>query len=219
MTKEYAELYSQLVQTLKETVPTTNKELEAAHCKKLMEFYSNGIVARSNGGRKVAGDKKSGNAEIEQIKNDILEPLNKIIPAATVPIAIALYKAMMGDYCRYITEYLTDHDKSKKTHYFDAALSAFLMITESTTSSGINITHPLYLELHLSLAKLYYATKMYRFARVANVLASLTVCKADMDGLDEESRKQSNEIRERMRKLMTRWTDETLDGYTDEIHI
>ncbi|KAK3831972.1 MAG: hypothetical protein J3R72DRAFT_515416 [Linnemannia gamsii] len=217
---EYAEVCKQLAHSSKETAPTTIEELNTVHFRKFMKACSDDIVARNNRGRRAPTDMKTGNAEIAQITKDFIQPLNKIRTLATEPVATISYRWMKGNYCHYIAEYLTDHDKRKHIAYFDAALSAYLEAKEDATSSGLNPCDPLYLELNFSIAKLYYSMGLFRSARWTNILACRTLRKAeDLERLEEESRKLSEDILDRVERMMNHWTTQSLNGNTGEIFV
>ncbi|OAQ24037.1 hypothetical protein K457DRAFT_903465 [Linnemannia elongata AG-77] len=216
MTTEHAELYKKLIHDLKETVPTNDKAIETAQCRMLMAVYDNDLLARRKAfdpwGR-TKTIKKSDDAVIAQLSTDVIDRLDTILSNATDPVSIVFYNTMKGDYYSHMVEYLTDHDKRKKTIYQDQALSAFMTAKESAKSSGMSVVDPIYLELHISLAKLYYLMRLYRSARLTNCWAYRASCECK-DRLDEEDRKLSAAIKERMRRLMNRWTDEAINGNT-----
>ncbi|KAG0273626.1 hypothetical protein BGZ95_010567 [Linnemannia exigua] len=221
-TEEYAKLHKQLAHNLKETAPTNIEELNAAHFRKLMEACNNDIATRNNRGLRASADKKTDDAEIAQLTKDFIEPLNYIFRSriTTEPVAIISYKKMKGNYCRYIAEYLTDHDKREQQAYFDGALSAYLEAKEDAASSGLNPCDPLCLELHFSIAKLYYAMKLFRSARWTNALTYRTLHKAeDLERLDEENRKLSEDILNRMERMRGHWTHQMLNGNTGDMSV
>ncbi|KAG0248427.1 hypothetical protein BG011_000096 [Mortierella polycephala] len=189
MTTEHAELYKKLIRDLTETVPTNDKAYDPWGRTKTI--------------------KESDDTVIAQLSTDIIDRLETILRNATDPASIVFYNTMKGSYYDHMAEYLTDHDKRKKTIYQDQALSAFLTAKESATSSGMSVNDPIYLELHISLAKLYYFMRLYRPARLTNIWAynASRKCK---DRLDEEDHNLLAAINERMRKLMNRWTDNAM---------
>ncbi|KAG0086900.1 hypothetical protein BGZ92_007774 [Podila epicladia] len=186
MTTEHAELYQKLIRDLIETVPTNDKVIETAQCRMLMATYDDDLLAHR---------------------------LENILRNATDTVSIVFYNIMKGNYYRHMAKYLTNHDKHKKTIYQDQALSAFMIAKKSATSSSMSLNDPIYLELHISLANLYYLMGMYRSARITNAWAYDALCECK-DQLDEEDSKLSASINERMRKLMNRWTDEAIMGLT-----
>ncbi|KAG0303954.1 hypothetical protein BGZ97_001682 [Linnemannia gamsii] len=216
MTTEHAELYKKLIRDLTETVPTNDKAIETAQCRMLMAASSDDLSARHVAYRGLWGTKsikKSDEDVIAQLSTDIIKPLETILRNATNPVSIVFYNAMTGAYYHFMAEYLTDHNKLQNTKYQDQALSAFMTAKESATSSGMSINDPFYLELHISLAKLYYLMKMYRSARLTNWWAYDATGECN-DQQDEEGRKLSVAIKERMRKLNNRWTDNVVMGLT-----
>ncbi|KAG0285372.1 hypothetical protein BGZ96_010368 [Linnemannia gamsii] len=216
MTTEHAELYKKLIRDLTETVPTSDKVLETAQCRMLMVAYDDDLLARRKAydlWDRTKTIKKSDDAVTAQFSTNIIERLETILRNATGPVSIVFYNTMKGDYYHHMAEYLTDHDKRKKTMYQDWALGTFMTAKESATSSGMSVNDPIYLELHISLAKLYYLMRLYGSARLANISAFNASCKCK-DRLDEEDRKLSAAIHERMRNLMNRWTDDANMGYT-----
>ncbi|KAG0375294.1 hypothetical protein BGX24_009303 [Mortierella sp. AD032] len=216
----YAELYKQLAHSLKETAPMNIKELTTAHVRKLMKACANDIKTRNKSRLRWPTDKETDDAEIAQITEDFIQPLNKIRILATEPVVIISYKWMKGNYCRYIAEYLTNHDMRKQKAYNDAALSVWFDAKVDTKSLGLNHCDPLCLELRFSIAKLYHSMGFYRSARWANSLGSRAFCKeVDLGRLDEESRKLSEDILGRMKRMSNHWINLSVNGGTGEMFI
>ncbi|KAF9177512.1 hypothetical protein BGZ50_008690 [Haplosporangium sp. Z 11] len=216
MTTEHSELYKKLVRDLTETVSTNDKVIKTAQCRMLMAAYNDDLLARCKAydpwGR-TKTIKKSDDIVIAQLSTDIIDRLEVILRNATDPAFIVFYNTMKGSYYHHMAEYLTDHDKRKEIIYQDQALSAFMTAKESATSSGMSANDPIYLELHINLAKLYYLMRLYRSARLTNIWAYDASCGCK-DRLDEEDRKLSEAINERMRILMCHWTDRAIMGLT-----
>ncbi|KAG0098979.1 14-3-3 protein [Podila epicladia] len=216
MTTEHAELYQKLIRDLIETVPTNDKVIETAQCRMLMATYDDDLLARHKAYDPwgcIKTIKNSDDAMIAQLSTDIIDRLENILHNATDTVSIVFYNIMKGNYYRHMAKYLTNHDKHKKTIYQDQALSTFTIAKKSATSSSMSLNDPIYLELHISLANLYYLMGMYRSARITNAWAYDASCECK-DQLDEEDSKLSASINERMRKLMNRWTDEAIMGLT-----
>ncbi|KAK3831970.1 MAG: hypothetical protein J3R72DRAFT_454278 [Linnemannia gamsii] len=219
-TSTYAKLYKQLAHNLKETAPMNIKELTTAHVRKLMKACANDITTRNKSGLRVPTDKEADDAEIAQITEDLIQPLNKIRIFANEPLAKISYKWMKGNYCHYIAEYLTNHDMRKQKAYIDAALSVWFDAKVDTESFGLNPCDPLCLELRFSIAKLYHSMGLFRSARWANSLGCRAFCKAvDLGRLDEESRKLSEDILGRMERMSNHWINLSVSGDTGEMFI
>ncbi|KAG9063594.1 hypothetical protein KI688_004479 [Linnemannia hyalina] len=209
MTTEHAKLYKKLIRDVTETVPTNDNVIETAQCRMLTAAYHDDLSARHMAYRSWYGKKtikKSDDVVIAQLSTDIMDRLETIIRNATDPISIIFYNTMKGEYYHHMAEYLTDHDERKKAMYQDQALFNFMTAKESATSSGMSVNDPIYLELHISLAKLYHLMRLYRSARLTNSLAYSAACKCK-DQLDEEGCKLSAAIIERMRIMNNRWID------------
>lgn len=217
MTTEHTELYKKLIRDLTETVPTNDKAIETAQCRMLMAASSDDLSARHVAYRGLWGStksiKKSDEDMIAQLSTDIIKPLETILHNATNPVSIVFYNTMKGAYYHFMAEYLTDLNKLQNTMYQDQALSAFMTAKESATSSGMSVIDPFYLELHISLAKLYYLMNMYRSARLTNLWAFKATWKCK-DQQDEEGHKLSVAIKERMQTLNNRWIDDMVMGLT-----
>ncbi|KAF9958992.1 hypothetical protein BGZ70_009001 [Mortierella alpina] len=213
MTTEHAARYKKLVHDLAEAVPTRDKALETAQCRKLMAVYDGDLAARYKaydwGTKKTI--KKFDNILIAQLSVDILDRLETILRSATEPVSIVFYNTIKGEYYYYVAEYLTDHDSRKKAIHQDRALSSFLTAKESAVSSAMSVIDPIYLELLICLAKGYHLMGMCRTARLTNNWAYFASEKRK-DQLDEEGLKLSVDIKERMRKLTNSWMDDAVYG-------
>merc|ERR1711865_1029236 len=149
--------------------------------------------------------------ELSDISSDVLEVLSSLVKAAQKEKgsaeAVVFYKKMDGDYNRYLAEYSTGEGRKL------AAERSLMAYQEASDISQTNLqpTHPIRLGLALNFSVFYYEilNSPERACKLAK--AAFDDAIAELDGLNEESYKDSTLIMQLLRDNLTLWTSDISD--------
>lgn len=145
--------------------------------------------------------------ELAGICEDILEVLDSHLIVHSVPgESKVFYYKMKGDYHRYLAEFATG-DKRK-----DAATAAHEAYKNATdvAQTDLKPTHPIRLGLALNFSVFYYEilNSPDRACHLAKQAFDDAI--AELDGLSEESYRDSTLILQLLRDNLTLWTSDSL---------
>merc|ERR1711988_1753913 len=155
--------------------------------------------------------------ELSDISADVLEVLAILVKAAQKEKgsaeAVVFYKKMEGDYSRYLAEYSTGEGRKL------AAERSLLAYQEAQDIAQTNLmpTHPIRLGLALNFSVFYYEilNSPERACKLAK--AAFDDAIAELDGLNEESYKDSTLIMQLLRDNLTLWTSDISDQEKDQV--
>ena len=149
--------------------------------------------------------------ELKTVCDDILSVLDGLITGANSPDALTFYYKMKGDYYRYIAEFSVADAKKKAA---EDSLAAYKAATES--SQDLASTHPIRLGLALNYSVFYYEilASPDRACKLAKNAFDSAI--AELDGLSEDSYKDSTLIMQLLRDNLTLWTENTDGGEADK---
>lgn len=148
---------------------------------------------------------------MKTVCDDILLVLDGLIKDATNDDAITFYYKMKGDYYRYIAEFSLLDGRKKAA---ENALAAYKAATDS--SEKLPSTHPIRLGLALNYSVFYYEilASPDRACRLAKTAFDDAI--AELDGLSEDSYKDSTLIMQLLRDNLTLWTENMDSGEGDK---
>ncbi|KAG1453052.1 hypothetical protein G6F56_007665 [Rhizopus delemar] len=230
---EQAERYDEMVNFTKD-VAKMRVELTVEERNLLSVAYKNVIGARRASWRIVSSieqkeESKGNSSQVDKIKayrqkietelqdvcKDILVVLGDyLIPGAQLGESRVFYYKMMGDYHRYLAEFLTSElrkESATQAHY------AYKTATE-TAQTELAPTHPIRLGLALNFSVFYYEilNSPDRACNLAKQAFDDAI--AELDTLSEESYKDSTLIMQLLRDNLTLWTSDLQEetGKADE---
>ncbi|CDH54915.1 14-3-3 protein [Lichtheimia corymbifera JMRC:FSU:9682] len=223
---EQAERYDEMVQYTKD-VAKMGVELTVEERNLLSVAYKNVIGARRASWRIVSSieqkeESKGNNAQVEKIKvyrqkienelkdvcSDILSVLkDNLIPNAQGGESKVFYYKMMGDYHRYLAEFLTGEARKESA---TQAHEAYKTATD-VAQTELAPTHPIRLGLALNFSVFYYEilNSPDRACHLAKQAFDDAI--AELDTLSEESYKDSTLIMQLLRDNLTLWTSDLQD--------
>jgi len=218
---EQAERYDEMVDAMKK-VAALNQELSVEERNLLSVAYKNVIGARRAAFRIISSiqqkEQSKGNPsnvekvksygqkieeELHKISNDVLQVLNEhLIKHAQSNEAKVFYHKMKGDYFRYMAEFTTDEKRKEAGQKSLESYTEALAIAKEHLAT----THPIRLGLALNFSVFYFEilnepTKACELAKSAFDDAI-----KDLDGLSEDSYKDSTVIMQLLRDNLTLWT-------------
>ncbi|KAJ8654714.1 DNA damage checkpoint protein rad24 [Lichtheimia ornata] len=224
---EQAERYDEMVQYTKD-VAKMGVELTVEERNLLSVAYKNVIGARRASWRIVSSieqkeESKGNNAQVEKIKvyrqkienelkdvcSDILSVLkDNLIPNAQGGESKVFYYKMMGDYHRYLAEFLTGEARKESA---TQAHEAYKTATD-VAQTELAPTHPIRLGLALNFSVFYYEilNSPDRACHLAKQAFDDAI--AELDTLSEESYKDSTLIMQLLRDNLTLWTSDLQDA-------
>jgi len=231
---EQAERYEDMISAVKQVVKfsrQTGRDLTVEERNLLSVAYKNVIGARRASWRILCSIEQKGaddhgdqtrlktiytyrleiEKELSDISDDVLEVLDGLIKAAQKEKgsaeAVVFYKKMQGDYNRYLAEYSTGEGRKL------AAERSLMAYQEASDISQTNLqpTHPIRLGLALNFSVFYYEilNSPERACKLAK--AAFDDAIAELDGLNEESYKDSTLIMQLLRDNLTLWTSDISD--------
>ncbi|KAI8147496.1 14-3-3-like protein [Fennellomyces sp. T-0311] len=228
---EQAERYDEMVSYTKE-VAKMGVELTVEERNLLSVAYKNVIGARRASWRIVSSieqkeEGKGNAAQVEKIKayrqkieaelqdvcSDILNVLkDNLIPNAQGGESKVFYYKMMGDYHRYLAEFLTGESRKESA---TQAHEAYKTATD-VAQTELAPTHPIRLGLALNFSVFYYEilNSPDRACHLAKQAFDDAI--AELDTLSEESYKDSTLIMQLLRDNLTLWTSDLQDGDADK---
>lgn len=150
-------------------------------------------------------------AELDKICDEVLELLEKyLIPKAEKDDSKVFYLKMKGDYHRYRAEYTDNEERKKEVQ--DQAEKAYMAAME-TAKENMPSTHPNRLGLALNFSVFYYEIQNAPDKACHLAKTAFDDAIAELDGLDQESYKDSTLIMQLLRDNLTLWTS---DAQQDE---
>ncbi|CEG63590.1 Putative 14-3-3 family protein epsilon [Rhizopus microsporus] len=220
---EQAERYDEMV-TFTKDVAKMGVDLTIEERNLLSVAYKNVIGARRASWRIVSSieqkeESKGNHAQVEKIKayrqkieselqdvcNDILSVLNdNLIPHAQGGESKVFYFKMMGDYHRYLAEFLTNDARKESA---TKAHEAYKTATE-IAQTELAPTNSIRLGLALNFSVFYYEilNSPDRACHLAKQAFDDAI--AELDTLSEESYKDSTLIMQLLRDNLTLWTSD-----------
>merc|ERR1712196_80618 len=225
---EQAERYEDMISAMKQVVKLsrqTMRDLTVEERNLLSVAYKNVVGARRASWRILSSIEQKGSdgeadpakqgtirdyridveKELSDISADVLEVLTILVKAAQKEKgsaeAVVFYKKMEGDYNRYLAEYSTGEGRKI------AAERSLLAYQEASDLAQTNLapTHPIRLGLALNFS--VFACKLAKTAFDDAI--------AELDGLSEESYKDSTLIMQLLRDNLTLWTSDISDQDKD----
>ncbi|CAK9313072.1 unnamed protein product [Citrullus colocynthis] len=223
---EQAERYDEMVEMMK-SVAKLDVELTVEERNLVSVGYKNVIGARRASWRilssieqKEEGKKNEVNVkrvkeyrqrvedELARICQDILTVVDKhLIPSSSSGESNVFYYKMKGDYNRYLAEFKSGREREEAA---DQSMKAYESAS-SIASSDLPPTHPIRLGLALNFSVFYYEilNSPERACHLAKQAFDDAI--AELDGLNEESYKDSTLIMQLLRDNLTLWTSDLPD--------
>ncbi|XP_022961981.1 14-3-3 protein 7-like isoform X2 [Cucurbita pepo subsp. pepo] len=220
---EQAERYDEMVEMMK-SVAKLDVELTVEERNLVSVGYKNVIGARRASWRilssieqKEEGKKNEANVkrvkeyrqrvedELARICQDILSVVDKhLIPSSSSGESNVFYYKMKGDYNRYLAEFKSGQEREEAA---DQSMKAYESAS-SIASSDLPPTHPIRLGLALNYSVFYYEilNSPERACHLAKQAFDDAI--AELDGLNEESYKDSTLIMQLLRDNLTLWTSD-----------
>eukprot|EP00998_Keelungia_sp_KM082_P007204 NODE_3410_length_898_cov_52.351492_g3388_i0.p1 GENE.NODE_3410_length_898_cov_52.351492_g3388_i0~~NODE_3410_length_898_cov_52.351492_g3388_i0.p1 ORF type:complete len:270 (-),score=88.58 NODE_3410_length_898_cov_52.351492_g3388_i0:88-834(-) len=221
---EQAERYDEMVECMKK-VAETNNNLSVEERNLLSVAFKNVIGSRRASWRIVSSieqkEQQKGNdqhvkiikeyrgrieKELSAICEDILSLLSKtLIPAASAAEAKVFFLKMKGDYHRYYAE-VSAGDGQR-----DNALESYKEASDLANGS-LPPTHPIRLGLALNFSVFYYEILKQSEKGCTLAKSAFDEAVTELDGLDDESYKESTLIMQLLRDNLTLWTEDAADA-------
>ncbi|KGN62694.1 14-3-3 protein 7 [Cucumis sativus] len=223
---EQAERYDEMVEMMK-NVAKLDVELTVEERNLVSVGYKNVIGARRASWRilssieqKEEGKKNEVNVkrvkeyrqrvedELARICRDILTVVDKhLIPSSSSGESNVFYYKMKGDYNRYLAEFKSGPEREEAA---DQSMKAYESAS-SIASSDLPPTHPIRLGLALNFSVFYYEilNSPERACHLAKQAFDEAI--AELDGLNEDSYKDSTLIMQLLRDNLTLWTSDLPD--------
>merc|ERR1712149_127347 len=218
---EQAERYDDMAASMK-SVTETGIELSNEERNLLSVAYKNVVGARRSSWRVISSieQKTEGSerkqqmakeyrekveTELRDICQDVLGLLDQyLIPKASNAESKVFYLKMKGDYFRYLAEVATG---DARTAVVDDSQKAY-QDAYDISKSKMQPTHPIRLGLALNFSVFYYEilNSPERACRLAKQAFDYAV--TELDGLPEESYKDSTLIMQLLRDNLTLWTSD-----------
>lgn len=224
---EQAERYDDMVEAMKVLVSKSEGDLNSEERNLLSVAYKNVVGARRSAWRiissleqKATEDGKQGYAQEyrEKIEKELEENCQEVLNLIETKLlrtstdnneAMVFYLKMKGDYYRYLVEIRNkdSRDEDKKN-----SLAAYKAAAEA--SKTMDATHPIKLGLALNFSVFYY--EIEEDPKMACTLAKQAFddAIAELDGVSEDSYKDSTLIMQLLRDNLTLWQA----GDRDEDH-
>jgi len=217
---EQAERYDEMADAMK-NVAQLDKELSVEERNLLSVAYKNVVGSRraslriissieqkeeSRGKedhlKKAREYRKKVEKELTDICNDILNVLDKhLINNSTTAESKVFYYKMKGDYHRYLAESTSGE---ARTHSADKALEAYTAATES--AKELLPTNPIRLGLALNFSVFYYEIRNSPDSAIQLAKQAFDEAIEKLEGLTDESYKDSTLIMQLLRDNITLWT-------------
>ncbi|XVE88198.1 hypothetical protein DITRI_Ditri19aG0049500 [Diplodiscus trichospermus] len=155
--------------------------------------------------KKIKEYRQKVESELSNIWRDIMSVINEhLIPSCLGGESTVFYYKMKGDYCRYLAEFKTGHERKESA---DQSMKAYQSAT-TTAEAELPPTHPIRLGLALNFSVFYY--EIMNSSERACHLAKQAFDEAisELDTLSEESYKDSTLIMQLLRDNLTLWTSD-----------
>ena len=221
---EQAERYDDMVEAMKVLVSKSEGDLNSEERNLLSVAYKNVVGARRSAWRiissleqKATEDGKQGYAQEyrEKIEKELEESCQEVLNLIETKLlrtstdnneAMVFYLKMKGDYYRYLVEIRNkdSRDEDKKN-----SLAAYKAAAEA--SKTMDATHPIKLGLALNFSVFYY--EIEEDPKMACTLAKQAFddAIAELDGVSEDSYKDSTLIMQLLRDNLTLWQADDRD--------
>lgn len=219
---EQAERYEEMVETVKKIATTPGVELSVEERNLLSVAFKNVIGARRASLRIISSieqkDEAKGNKdrialtksykakvekELFEICKDIISVLDKhLVPSATTGDPKVFYLKMKGDYYRYLAEFATGDTRKEAS---ENSLSSYNSAS-AIASAELAPTHPIRLGLALNFSVFYYEILNSPAQACQLSKQAFDDAISELDGLSEESYKDSTLIMQLLRENLTLWT-------------
>ncbi|XP_008671782.1 14-3-3-like protein GF14-A [Zea mays] len=165
-------------------------------------------------GRILLGCRARVEAELSGICAGILRLLDeRLVPAAATVDARVFYLKMKGDYHRYLAEFKTG---AKRKDAADSTLAAY-QAAQDIAVKELPPTHPFRLGLALNFFVFYYEILNSPDRACSLVKHAFDEAISELDGLGEESYKDSTLIMQLLRDNLTLWTSDMQEDGGDEM--
>ena len=161
---------------------------------------------------KIKGYRAKIEKELEDICNDVLELLDKVlIKNSKNPEAKVFFLKMKGDYYRYLGEFLTG---DRRKNVIQLAQEAYKVA--SNEAEALKTTHPIRLGLALNYSVFYYEILNSPDHACKLAKAAFDNAIAELDGLEEDEYRDSATIMQLLRDNLTLWTSDLADAATKD---
>lgn len=150
--------------------------------------------------------KESVEKELQDICQDVLSVLDKLIPETEGDDAKVFFKKMQGDYQRYRAEFTCDSEKKDSS---DAALKAYK--DAQTLAENLAPTNAIRLGLALNFSVFYYEIRNNPQEACKLAKKAFDDAISELDGLEEDNYKDSTLIMQLLRDNLTLWTSDVPD--------
>jgi len=228
---EQAERYEDMVIHMK-AVANGETELSVDERNLLSVAYKNVIGARRASWRIVSSvkdkEESKGNdkhvvmiqayrekieKELSDICSDVIKILQgSLIPKAATPESKVFYSKMVGDYHRYLAEFMSNEQRTKAAN---SSLEGY-QEASSIAEKELAPTNPIRLGLALNFSVFYYEV-MNSPERACNLAKqAFDDAIAELDTLTDESYKDSTLIMQLLRDNLTLWTSDIEDQEKDK---
>lgn len=159
--------------------------------------------------KRVRGYRRRIEDELAEVCTDAVAVVDGMLGPKANPDAVAtvFYQKMKGDYYRYMAEFKTGSEKRDAADQSIKAYQAATVVAEADMPP----THPIRLGLALNFSVFYY--EILNSPERACHLAKQAFDEAisDLDGLNEESYKDSTLIMQLLRDNLSLWTSDIAD--------
>lgn len=226
---EQAERYDDMVKSMKSVVENAEGDLSDEERNLLSVAYKNVVGARRSAWRIVhslevktedsskkdltKSYRKKVEEELNEQCKEVLELIDNHLMSkmadsgdAKQREAKVFYLKMKGDYYRYLVEIEIDGSEARKENA-DKSSAAYEEAVEEATQ--LSTTHPIRLGLALNYSVFYYEIMNNATKACATAKKAFDDAIAELDGIKEESYKDSTLIMQLLRDNLTLWTSET----------
>uniref|UniRef100_A0A915EKM8 14-3-3 domain-containing protein n=1 Tax=Ditylenchus dipsaci TaxID=166011 RepID=A0A915EKM8_9BILA len=192
---EQADRHDDMAQLMKEAVE--QDKLVSVEERSLLSFAYKRIVGTRRRSWRVINYREKIETEIKDICNDVLKTMDKIVPHAVDDDAKVFFLKMRADYLRYLAEVAERVERQAVVEKSrQAYLEAFDIAKEKMPP-----TNPIRLGLALKFSMFYYACELAKKAFDEALVG--------LNGIDEESRKDSIMIMQLLRDNLQIWNDDS----------
>ena len=226
---EQAERYDDMVKSMKSVVENAEGDLSDEERNLLSVAYKNVVGARRSAWRIVSSleqktedsskkdltksYRKKVEEELDEQCKEVLELIDNHLLSkmtdsgdAKQREAKVFYLKMKGDYYRYLVEIEIADDEARKENV-DKSSAAYKEAVEE--AKDLSTTHPIRLGLALNYSVFYYEIMNDAKKACETAKKAFDDAIAELDGIKEESYKDSTLIMQLLRDNLTLWTSET----------
>lgn len=166
---------------------------------------------RENKVKMIKECKESVEKELQDICQDVLNVLDKLIPEQSEDDAKVFFKKMQGDYQRYRAEFTNENERKDAS---EAALTAYQ--EAQTIAVKLPSTNAIRLGLALNFSVFYYEIRNNPDEACKLAKKAFDDAISDLDTLQEDSYKDSTLIMQLLRDNLTLWTSD-MEGDSVEV--